>query len=360
MVVSCRLERIGTSSLTHARGDPHERRRARRGGGGRARRPRPVDRPLAAADATPSARRSSVASDRAAHVFSPLALGPVELRNRIVSTAHQTTLVDDHLPTDDFVAYHEARARGGVGLIVLEATASTRPGSSPRTRSAATCRRSSTATGASAEAVQPHGTRLFVQLLHGGREQIAGPPRAPALAPSAVPSPRFRVAAARAATTDEIEEIVARLRARLPAARQRAGSTGSRSRQRTATSWSSSSTRSSTGATTNGREPSRFLLEVVRAVRAAAPGLASASGCPPTRRRRSGSRRRWPREASTTSHSRSATRRHTSGSVGHRPAAAARRRPLIEPQLGPFRLGLPLIATSRVVDPADAPTRLIG
>ena len=41
-------------------------------------------------------------------LFSPLALGPVELRNRIVSTAHQTTLVHEHLPTDDFVAYHEA------------------------------------------------------------------------------------------------------------------------------------------------------------------------------------------------------------------------------------------------------------
>ena len=56
-------------------------------------------------------------------LLSPLRLGPVELQNRIVSTAHQTTLVADHLPTDDFVAYHEARAHGGVGLIVLEATA---------------------------------------------------------------------------------------------------------------------------------------------------------------------------------------------------------------------------------------------
>ena len=56
-------------------------------------------------------------------LLSPLALGPVELPNRIVSTAHQTTLVHDHLPTDDFVAYHEARAAGGTGLIVLEATA---------------------------------------------------------------------------------------------------------------------------------------------------------------------------------------------------------------------------------------------
>ena len=83
------------------------------------------------------------------HLFSPLALGPVELQNRIVSTAHQTSLVHDHLPTDDFVAYHEARARGGAGLIVIEATAVTRRDCSRRTRSAAFCPRSSRATGAS-------------------------------------------------------------------------------------------------------------------------------------------------------------------------------------------------------------------
>ena len=38
-------------------------------------------------------------------------------------------------------------------------------------------------------AVRPTGTRLCVQLFHGGREQIATAPRSPALAPSAVPSP---------------------------------------------------------------------------------------------------------------------------------------------------------------------------
>ncbi len=56
-------------------------------------------------------------------LFSPLALGPVTIANRIVSTSHQTTLVHDHLPTDDLIAYHRARAAGGAGLIVIEATA---------------------------------------------------------------------------------------------------------------------------------------------------------------------------------------------------------------------------------------------
>jgi 2,4-dienoyl-CoA reductase-like NADH-dependent reductase (Old Yellow Enzyme family)/thioredoxin reductase len=142
------------------------------------------------------------------HLMSPVHFGPAELQNRIVSTAHQTTLVHEHLPTDDFVAYHEARARGGAGLIVLEATAVHESGLlTPHTLGGFLpeivdgYRRV-------AAAVQPHGTKLFVQLFHGGREQIADAPRTPAVAPSAVPSARFRIEP-RALRGTEIEEIVA-------------------------------------------------------------------------------------------------------------------------------------------------------
>ncbi len=141
-------------------------------------------------------------------LFSPLALGPVELRNRIVSTAHQTTLVHDHQPTDEFVAYHEARARGGVGLIVLEATAVHPSGLLTSHTLGGYLPEILDGYRRVAAAVQPHGTRLFVQLLHGGREQIAGTPRPPALAPSPVPSPRFH-AEPRGLSGDDIEELVA-------------------------------------------------------------------------------------------------------------------------------------------------------
>jgi 2,4-dienoyl-CoA reductase-like NADH-dependent reductase (Old Yellow Enzyme family) len=56
-------------------------------------------------------------------LFTPVDLGPVTLPNRVVSTSHQTGLVHDHLPTPDLLAYHAARARGGVGAIFVEATA---------------------------------------------------------------------------------------------------------------------------------------------------------------------------------------------------------------------------------------------
>jgi 2,4-dienoyl-CoA reductase-like NADH-dependent reductase (Old Yellow Enzyme family) len=138
----------------------------------------------------------------------PIALGPVRVGGRVVSTSHQTSLVHDHLPTDDLVAYHEARAAGGVAAVFLEAAAVHHTGLlTPHTiggylpQVAARYR-------ALARAVGAHGTRTFVQLFHGGREQFGAAPRPPAVAPSAVPSPRFK-SEPRALTARELSELVA-------------------------------------------------------------------------------------------------------------------------------------------------------
>ncbi len=57
------------------------------------------------------------------HLFSPLTIRGVEFRNRIFSSGHQTLLAEGALPSEAMAAYHEARARGGAGLIITEATA---------------------------------------------------------------------------------------------------------------------------------------------------------------------------------------------------------------------------------------------
>ena len=56
------------------------------------------------------------------NLFSSIRLGNCELKNRIVSTGHHTYLADRE-PGDALIAYHEARARGGAGLIVSEIVA---------------------------------------------------------------------------------------------------------------------------------------------------------------------------------------------------------------------------------------------
>ncbi len=140
-------------------------------------------------------------------LFSPLALGPVEIPNRVVSTSHQTSLVHDHLPTDDMIAYHAARAAGGAGLIVTEATACHPTGLLTAHTVGGYLPDVVPVYRRLADAVGAHGTRLFCQLFHGGREVIAAGPRPPAVAPSAVPSARFKTEP-RALTLAEIRELV--------------------------------------------------------------------------------------------------------------------------------------------------------
>ena len=101
------------------------------------------------------------------HLFSPLAVGPRTIRNRIFSTGHQTMLFGgDALPDDRFVAYHEARARGGAGLIVTEA-ALIHPtiGAHIIDISSDAC---IPAFRRTAQAVQRHGCTIFGQLAFGG------------------------------------------------------------------------------------------------------------------------------------------------------------------------------------------------
>jgi 2,4-dienoyl-CoA reductase-like NADH-dependent reductase (Old Yellow Enzyme family) len=140
------------------------------------------------------------------HLLSPVQLGPVSLRNRVVSTSHQTTLVHDHLPTADLLAYHEARARGGVGAIFLEATAVHSSGLLTAHTIGGFLPGIVDAYRRLGEPLRDHGARLFVQLFHGGREQISSAPRAPAVAPSAVPSLRFK-SEPRALTVREIRDL---------------------------------------------------------------------------------------------------------------------------------------------------------
>ncbi|MFT4149361.1 MAG: FAD-dependent oxidoreductase [Paracoccaceae bacterium] len=51
------------------------------------------------------------------NLFEPLKIGALEIPNRIVRSAHSVALGGEEL-----IAYHEARARGGVGMSVLQAT----------------------------------------------------------------------------------------------------------------------------------------------------------------------------------------------------------------------------------------------
>ena len=53
------------------------------------------------------------------NVLRPVVIGGVKVPNRVVRTAHATGVADGEM-NDRLIAYHEARAKGGVGLTIIE------------------------------------------------------------------------------------------------------------------------------------------------------------------------------------------------------------------------------------------------
>ncbi|MCH8155646.1 MAG: NmrA family NAD(P)-binding protein, partial [Proteobacteria bacterium] len=144
------------------------------------------------------------------NLFSPLRIGGITLKNRIVSTGHETAMADENGINETIVAYHEARAKGGAGLIIVEVALVhdaavftvnpikvTSDDCIPRYRRLA-------------EVVQRHDCRLFGQLFHPGREIIDSlDGSAPvSFAPSAVPNERFHVMP-KPMSRDDIARVVA-------------------------------------------------------------------------------------------------------------------------------------------------------
>ena len=143
------------------------------------------------------------------HLFSPLRVGSITLQNRIFSSGHDTVMANEGQVTDQLIAYHEARAAGGVGLIVVQATAVHR--SADYTAHALAIYDDAMVPGFRrlADAVHAHGVPIIGQLFHGGREVMdtRDGTLAVALAPSVVPNERFHTMP-RAMTTELIGEIV--------------------------------------------------------------------------------------------------------------------------------------------------------
>ncbi len=148
------------------------------------------------------------AGTRYRHLFAPLEIGPVTVRNRIVFSAHLTNFAEDGLPSDQHVAYYDARARGGTGLIITEEH-STHPSDWPYEK---------LIHGFHADvipgyrritdAVHRHGTPIFAQINHNGGQASSMFSRMPVWSASPVADPLFREVA-KGLTTREIAEVVA-------------------------------------------------------------------------------------------------------------------------------------------------------
>jgi 2,4-dienoyl-CoA reductase-like NADH-dependent reductase (Old Yellow Enzyme family)/thioredoxin reductase len=121
------------------------------------------------------------------HILRPIAIGSVEIPNRVVRTAHATglTLGDDK--RSDFVAYHAAAAGGGVGLTIIEAAA-VHPTTQGRLRFENDLQMPEYSRAL--RDLRKYPMRLFQQLVHTGRAFMT-PGGDPPWSASPIPSPRI-------------------------------------------------------------------------------------------------------------------------------------------------------------------------
>lgn len=142
-------------------------------------------------------------------LFSPIQIGSVTVKNRIVSSGHDTVMADNGKIGDRLIAYHEARAKGGAGLIVLQVAGVHQSAKYSASILMADSDECISGYRAMVDALQPHGTTVFGQLFHDGREMMESQDGSlsVALAPSAVPTERFHVMP-RAMPPPLIEDIV--------------------------------------------------------------------------------------------------------------------------------------------------------
>lgn len=150
-----------------------------------------------------------MAHEKFPHLFSPLQVNKLHLKNRIISTGHETHLNDRGLIGDRMVAYHEARARGGAGLIMSE-VALVHPGAvfvaDPIRVDTDDC---IPGYKRLAKVVQSYDCGLISQLFHPGREIVATEDGTAPVSYSAsgVPNERFHVLP-RPMPTWLVEEVI--------------------------------------------------------------------------------------------------------------------------------------------------------
>ncbi|MDY2984992.1 MAG: FAD-dependent oxidoreductase [Synergistes jonesii] len=107
------------------------------------------------------------------HIFTPCKIGSVEIPNRLVVPAMVTNFCnEDGAATEEYIAYHEAKAKGGWGLIITEDYAVCRAGKGYK-RVAGLWEDGQIKSHSELPArVHRYGSKIFAQIYHCGRQTI--------------------------------------------------------------------------------------------------------------------------------------------------------------------------------------------
>lgn len=141
------------------------------------------------------------------NLFSPVRIGPVTIKNRIVFPAHLTNYAENNLPVSRHAYYYGERARGGAGLIITEEQSvhptdlayeklidAFYPEVIPGYRQIT-------------YEVHRHGGKIFAQINHNGQQASSAYSRRPIWGPSSIPDPLFREMP-KAMEKEDIREVI--------------------------------------------------------------------------------------------------------------------------------------------------------
>lgn len=124
------------------------------------------------------------------HLFQSLQFNGKEVKNRCVSPALVVNYCnEDGTCTERFIAYHEAKAKGGFGMIITEDFAIDPRGKGFSYLPGLWNDEQILGFAKLTERVHQHGTVILAQLYHAGRQTSSAVTGYPPLAPTAIPDP---------------------------------------------------------------------------------------------------------------------------------------------------------------------------
>jgi len=141
-------------------------------------------------------------------VLEPIPIGPMKVKNRFVMSPMVTNYADsDGAVNERFRAYHQTRAKGGVGLITVEATYVHPGGKGFQNQLGIYKDELIPGLKSLTEAVHGCGAKIAVQLYHAGRQTTSKVTGMSVVAPSPIPCP-VKQEMPRELSLDEITELV--------------------------------------------------------------------------------------------------------------------------------------------------------
>ena len=146
-------------------------------------------------------------------IFKQGKIGNITLKNRLVMSPMGTSLAEmDGSPSEDMIAFYEARAIGGAALIIPEiARVNDLHGAGMMRQLSVSKDRHIEGLAKLAETVHKYGTKIFIQLHHPGRETVTALTGGPVVSASAIPC-KYLQQETRALSTEEVKALIQQFR----------------------------------------------------------------------------------------------------------------------------------------------------